>query len=135
MPLALTLVVWISYNVEGIRSKGFIPYFASWLPAGLEEMNPIGKAAIFMIEVVSHFVRLVSLSVRLFANVLAGHLLLLFMGGGLAVLLGLAALGALTFPMAFAFFIFEVGLIATLQAFIFSILTAIYIGGATAESH
>jgi F-type H+-transporting ATPase subunit a len=135
MPLALTLVVWISYNVEGIRSKGFIPYFRSWLPAGLEEMNPIGKAAIFMIEVVSHFVRLVSLSVRLFANVLAGHLLLLFMGGGLAVLLGLAALGALTFPMAFAFFIFELGLIATLQAFIFSILTAIYIGGATAESH
>ena len=135
MPLALTLVVWISYNVEGIRAKGFIPYFRSWLPAGLEDMNPFGKAAIFMIEVVSHFVRLISLSVRLFANVLAGHLLLLFMGGGLAVLLGLAALGALTFPMAFAFFIFELGLIATLQAFIFSILTAIYIGGATAETH
>ena len=46
---------------------------------------------------------------RLFANILAGHLLLLFMGGGLAVLLGLAALGALTFPMAFAFFVFELG--------------------------
>jgi F-type H+-transporting ATPase subunit a len=135
MPLALTLVVWISYNAEGIRTKGFIPYFRTWLPAGLEDMNPVGKAAIFMIEVVSHFVRLISLSVRLFANVLAGHLLLLFMGGGLAVLLGLAALGALTFPMAFAFFIFELGLIATLQAFIFSILTAIYIGGATAETH
>ena len=98
-------------------------------------MNPFGKAAIFAIEVVSHFVRLISLSVRLFANILAGHLLLLFMGGGLAVLLGLAALGALTVPMAFAFYIFEVGLIATLQAFIFSTLTAIYIGGATAESH
>jgi F-type H+-transporting ATPase subunit a len=135
MPLALTLVVWISYNAEGIRTKGFIPYFRTWVPAGLEDMNPAGKAAIFMIEVVSHFVRLISLSVRLFANVLAGHLLLLFMGGGLAVLLGLAALGALTFPMAFAFFIFELGLIATLQAFIFSILTAIYIGGATAETH
>jgi F-type H+-transporting ATPase subunit a len=135
MPLALTLVVWISYNVEGIREKGFIPYFRSWLPPGLEEMNPIGKAAIFAIEVISHLVRLISLSVRLFANILAGHLLLLFMGGGLAVLLGLAALGALTFPMAFAFFIFELGLIATLQAFIFSILTAIYIGGATAETH
>ena len=62
-----------------------------------------------MIEVISHFVRLISLSVRLFANILAGHLLLLFMGGGLAVLLGIAALGALTFPMAFAFFVFEVG--------------------------
>jgi F-type H+-transporting ATPase subunit a len=135
MPLALTLVVWVSYHVEGIRAKGFFKYLASWLPAGLEEMNPLGKAAIFAIELISHFVRLISLSVRLFANILAGHLLLLFMGGGLAVLLGLAALGALTFPMAFAFFIFELGLIATLQAFIFSILTAIYIGGATAESH
>ena len=53
-------------------------------------MSPIGRAAIFVIEVISHFVRLISLSVRLFANILAGHLLLLFMGGGLAVLLGIA---------------------------------------------
>jgi F-type H+-transporting ATPase subunit a len=135
VPLALTIVVWITYHVEGIRAKGFFPYFRSWLPAGLEGMNPVGKAAIFMIEVVSHFVRLISLSVRLFANILAGHLLLLFMGGGLAVLLGLAALGALTFPLAFAFFVFELGLVATLQAFIFSTLTAIYIGGATSETH
>jgi len=135
IPLALTLVVWISYNVEGIRAKGFFPYFRSWLPPGLEDMNPVGKAAIFVIEVISHFVRLISLSVRLFANILAGHLLLLFMGGGLAVLLGLAALGALTFPMAFAFFVFELGLVATLQAFIFATLTAIYLGGATAETH
>ncbi|MGZ5331583.1 MAG: F0F1 ATP synthase subunit A [Solirubrobacterales bacterium] len=135
IPLTLTLVVWLSYHVEGIRAKGPVNYFKGWLPAGLEDMNPIGKAAIFMIEVISHFVRLISLSVRLFANILAGHLLLLFMGGGLAVLLGLAALGALTFPMAFVFFVFEVGLVATLQAFIFSTLTAIYIGGAVAESH
>jgi F-type H+-transporting ATPase subunit a len=135
IPLVLTLVVWFSYHVEGIRAKGFVPYFASWLPPGLEEMNPFGKAAIFLIEVISHFVRVISLSVRLFANILAGHLLLLFMGGGLAVLLGIAALGALTFPMAFAFFVFEVGLVATLQAFIFSTLTAIYIGGATSASH
>jgi F-type H+-transporting ATPase subunit a len=135
IPIVLTLVVWVSYHVEGIRAKGFIPYLKSWLPPGLEDMSPIGRAAIFMIEVVSHFVRLVSLSVRLFANILAGHLLLLFMGGGLAVLLGIAALGALTFPLAFAFFIFEVGLVATLQAFIFSTLSAIYIGGATSASH
>ncbi len=135
IPLVLTLVVWVSYHVEGIRAKGFFAYFASWLPPGLEEMSPFGKAAIFLIEVISHFVRLISLSVRLFANILAGHLLLLFMGGGLAVLLGIAALGALTFPLAFAFFIFEVGLVATLQAFIFSTLTAIYIGGATSASH
>jgi F-type H+-transporting ATPase subunit a len=135
IPLVLTLVVWLSYHVEGIRSKGFIPYFKSWLPPGLENMSPIGKGAIFVIEVISHFVRLISLSVRLFANILAGHLLLLFMGGGLAVLLGIAALGALTFPLAFAFFIFEVGLVATLQAFIFSTLSAIYIGGATSATH
>jgi F-type H+-transporting ATPase subunit a len=135
VPLALTLVVWITYNVQGIRAKGFFPYFASWLPPGLENMNPFGKAFIFVIEAISQFARLISLSVRLFANILAGHLLLLFMGGGLAVLLGLAALGVLTFPLAFFFFVLELGLIATLQAFIFATLTAIYLGGATAKSH
>jgi F-type H+-transporting ATPase subunit a len=133
--LALTLVVWFSYHIEGIRAKGFIGYLRSFLPSGLESMNPIGKALIFGIELLSQFMRLVSLSVRLFANILAGHLLLLFMGGGLAVLLGLSALGALTFPLAFVFFVLEVGLIATLQAFIFATLSAIYIGGAVAETH
>ena len=135
IPLVLTLVVWVSYHVEGIREKGFFKYFGSWVPAGLEDMNKPFRGFIFAIEAISHFARLISLSVRLFANILAGHLLLLFMGGGLAVLLGLAALGVVTFPLAFAFFILEIGLIATLQAFIFSILTAIYLGGATAESH
>jgi F-type H+-transporting ATPase subunit a len=135
IPLVLTLVVWVSYHVEGVRAKGPIKYLASWLPPGLEDMNPVAKAFIFVIEAISHFARLISLSVRLFANILAGHLLLLFMGGGLAVLLGIAALGALTFPLAFFFFILEVGLIATLQAFIFSTLTAIYLGGATSASH
>jgi F-type H+-transporting ATPase subunit a len=135
IPLVLALISTVAYHVEGIREKGAIKYFASWLPPGLESMNVFGKAGIFMIEVVSHLVRPISLSVRLFANILAGHLLILFMAGGLAVLLGLAALGTLTFPMAFAFFVFEIGLVATLQAFIFSTLTAIYIGGATAESH
>lgn len=135
VPLVLTIVVWIAYNVEGIRRHGPIAYFKTWLPPGLEEMNPLGKAAIFAIEVISHLVRLISLSVRLFANILAGHLLILFMGGGLAVLLGLAVLGVLTFPLAFAFFVFEIVIVAGLQAFIFSILTAIYLGGATAESH
>jgi F-type H+-transporting ATPase subunit a len=134
-PLVLTLVVWFSYHLEGVRKLGVFGYLKSFLPAGLESMNPVGKALIFVIEVLSHFMRLVSLSVRLFANILAGHLLLLFMGGGLAVLLGLAALGALTFPLAFVFFVLEVGLIATLQAFIFATLSAIYIGGAVAESH
>jgi F-type H+-transporting ATPase subunit a len=135
VPVILALVSTSAYHIEGIRKRGVVNYFRSWLPAGLENMNVFGKGAIFAIEVVSHAVRPISLSVRLFANILAGHLLILFMAGGLAVLLGIAALAVLTFPLAFAFFVFEIVIIATLQAFIFSILTAIYIGEAVAESH
>jgi F-type H+-transporting ATPase subunit a len=130
--LALTLVVWFSYHIEGIRAKGLVGYLKSWIPAGV---TGFARLPIFAIEVISHFVRIISLSVRLFANILAGHLLILFMGGGLVVLLGIAALGFLTLPVAVLFFLFEVLLIATLQAFIFATLTAIYLGGATAESH
>ncbi len=128
VPLVLTLVVWFSYHVEGIRAKGFVGYFKGWVPAGI---TGFAAGPLFAIEVISQFVRIISLSVRLFANILAGHLLILFMGGGLVVLLGLAALGALTGPIAVVFFIFEVGLIATLQAFIFATLASIYLGEAT----
>ena len=137
VPLVLTLVVWCSYHVEGIRAKGVVGYLKGWIPAGVE--GP-ARIPIFFIEVISHFVRLVSLSVRLFANILAGHLLILFMGGGLVVLLNLGVagsvlLGLITWPLAVAFYLFEVGLVATLQAFIFSTLTAIYLGGAVASEH
>ncbi len=132
VPLALTLMVWFAYHVEGVRAQGFKGYLASWIPSG----TPNGlKPMIFIIEVISQFVRIISLSVRLFANILAGHLLILFMAGGLAVILGLSALGVVTLPAAIAFFIFEVGLVATLQAFIFATLTAIYLGGATSGGH
>ncbi len=131
-PLALTLLVWVTYQVEGIRAKGFMGYVRGWIPAG----TPGGlKPLLFVIEVISQFVRIISLSVRLFANILAGHLLILFMGGGLVVLLGLAAIGIVTLPLAVIFFLFEVVLIATLQAFIFATLTAIYLGESVAESH
>ena len=132
VPLVLTLIVWFAYHVEGVRKHGVMGYLKTWVPAGVT-----GPAAvpIFAIEVISHFVRIISLSVRLFANILAGHLLILFMGGGLVVLLGLAALGVFTLPVAIVFFIFEVGLIAGLQAFIFATLTSIYLGSATAEGH
>jgi F-type H+-transporting ATPase subunit a len=130
--LVLTLVVWVNYHIEGIRNQGLIPYFKSWIPAGVTGFAAI---PIFGIEVISHFVRIISLSVRLFANILAGHLLILFMAGGLAVLLGVAALGWFTLPAAVAFYIFEVGLVATLQAFIFATLTAIYFGGAVEAHH
>jgi F-type H+-transporting ATPase subunit a len=133
IPLVLTLIVWFSYHVEGIRAKGFVGYLKGWIPSGV---TGFARIPIFAIEVISHFVRIISLSVRLFANLLAGHLLILFMGGGLVVILGLAALGVFTLPVAVVFFIFEIVLIATLQAFIFSTLTAIYLGEATsAEGH
>ena len=132
IPLALTLVVWFSYHIEGVRAKGFFGYLRSWIPEGV---TGFARFPIFAIEVISHFVRIISLSVRLFANILAGHLLILFMGGGLVVLLGLAWLGPITVPVAIVFFLFEVVLIATLQAFIFATLTAIYLGGAVAEHH
>ena len=132
IPLVLTLTVFTLYQLEGIRKHGLIKYLKGWLPAGVS-----GPAAvpIFFIEVISQFMRIISLSVRLFANILAGHLLILFMGGGLAVLLGIAALGVITLPVAIAFFILEVGLIATLQAFIFATLTSIYFGEASAGGH
>ena len=137
VPLVLALVVWISYHVEGIRAKGFLPYIRSWVPAGVEGFM-VGP--ILAIEALSHFVRLISLSLRLFANILAGHLLILFMAGGLVILLGMGLFGSLvlgiaTGTLAVAFFLFEIGLVATLQAFIFSTLTAIYLGGAVAEEH
>jgi F-type H+-transporting ATPase subunit a len=133
VPLVLTLVVWFSYQVEGVRAKGFVPYVKSWIPKGTPKaMRPF----LLVIEIVSQTVRIISLSVRLFANILAGHLLILFMGGGLGVILGLAVLGWITFPLALVFFIFEVVLVATLQAFIFATLTSIYFGEATApEGH
>src|SRR3954470_17002250 len=132
VPLSLALVVWIAYNAVGIRQKGLVGYLGSFIPAGV----PGGmKPFIFLLEFASNFMRLISLSVRLFANILAGHLIILFMGGALAVILGIAALGFITLPFAIVLFMFEVGLVATLQAFIFATLSAIYLGGAVAESH
>jgi F-type H+-transporting ATPase subunit a len=132
IPLVLALIVFVAYNVEGIRAKGFIGYLKGLIPEGIT-----GVAAIpmFFLELLSNFMRLISLSVRLFANILAGHLIILFMSGGLAVLLGLEVLGLITLPLGIALFLFEVGLVATLQAFIFATLTAIYLGGAVAETH
>ena len=132
VPLVLTLVVWFSYHIEGIRAKGFVRYIKSWIPAGV---TGFAAGPIFLIEAISHFVRVISLSVRLFANILAGHLLILFMGGGMIVLLGAAYIGPFTLIVAIAFFAFEIGLIAGLQAFIFATLTSIYLGSATGEAH
>jgi F-type H+-transporting ATPase subunit a len=132
IPLVLALVVWISYNVEGIRAHGFVGYLKSLIPSGVQ--GPL-LLLIFPLEIFSNVMRLMSLSVRLFANILAGHLIILFMAGALSVLLGIAALGWITLPAGILLFLFEVGLVATLQAFIFATFTAIYLGGAVAAEH
>jgi F-type H+-transporting ATPase subunit a len=132
IPLTLALIVFVAYNVEGIRAKGVGGYLKSLVPAGVT--GPMA-VFVFVLEFLSNFMRLLSLSVRLFANILAGHLIILFMSGGLAVLLGLEFLGVFTLPFGVLLFAFEVGLVATLQAFIFATLTAIYLGGAVAEHH
>jgi F-type H+-transporting ATPase subunit a len=132
VPLVLALVVFVSFNVEGIRAKGFVGYFKGLIPEGV---SGAGAIPLFVLELVSNIMRLLSLSVRLFANILAGHLIILFMSGGLAVLLGLEVLGVVTLPAGVILFLFELGLVATLQAFIFAVLSAIYLGGAVAEHH
>ena len=133
IPLALALVVWLSYHVEGIRAKGFGRYIKGWIPSGVS--GPV-VFLVAPIEVISQFVRLISLSARLFANMLAGHMLILIMAGGMGVLLGSAVVAAITTAViAWPFYIFEVGLVASLQAFIFARLAAIYLGEAVAEEH
>jgi F-type H+-transporting ATPase subunit a len=132
VPLILALVVFISYNIEGVRAHGPLGYLKSLVPTGVH--GPMA-GFIFVLELLSNMMRLLSLSIRLFANILAGHLLILFMAGALAVLLGAAWLGWFTLPLGIILFGFEVGLVAALQAFIFATLTAIYLGGAVAEHH
>jgi len=132
IPLVLALVVFVSYTVEGVRAKGPLGYLKGLIPGGVEG----GMAVpIFFLEVLSNLMRILSLTIRLFANILAGHLIILFMAGALAVILGFAALAWFTLPFGIILFAFEVGLVAALQAFIFATLTAIYLGGAVAEEH
>ncbi len=132
IPLALALVVFFSYTYEGIRAKGPIGYLRGLVPGGVT-----GGIAVFIffLEVLSNLMRILSLTIRLFANILAGHLIILFMAGALAVILGVTALGWFTLPFGILLFAFEVGLVAALQAFIFATLTAIYLGGAVAADH
>jgi F-type H+-transporting ATPase subunit a len=127
VPLILSLLVFVLFNGAGIRAQGPIGYVKSLIPAGVK--GPM-LLLIFPLEVISTFMRLISLSVRLFANILAGHMIILFMAGGLAVILGLSFLGWALLPIGVTIYLFELVLIATLQAFIFATLAAIYIGGA-----
>jgi F-type H+-transporting ATPase subunit a len=130
-PLILSLGVFCLFTYEGVKHHGPIGYLKSLMPGGVK--GPI-VLLIFPIEILSNFLRLISLTVRLWANLLAGHMLIAFMGGELGVLVGLQLVSWFLLPAGIAIFIFEAVLIAGLQAFIFAILTAIYLGGAV-ESH
>jgi F-type H+-transporting ATPase subunit a len=128
--LALALMTWLFQHIEGIRFNGVAGYFRSWIPEVPKAILPL----IIFIEVISQFMRLISLSVRLFANMLAGHILILTMIGLLFILhtwpwrfFGL--------PAAFLFYVFEVVIVVTIQAFIFAALSAIYIGTAIEPEH
>lgn len=134
--VTLALLTFFVYHFEGIRAHGLIGYLGTWSGG---QKGPIGWL-IFFIEVMSNLVlKPLSLALRLFANMLAGHILILLMlglagilaGGILPTLIAQVGGGAL----ALAFYLFEMVLIAGLQAFIFAILSAIYIGGAASEHH
>ena len=130
-PLILALGVFITFTFEGVRHHGAFGYLKSLMPGGVK--GPI-VLLIYPIEILSNFLRLISLTVRLWANLLAGHLLIAFMGGTLGVLVGLQLVSWFLLPFGIAIYLFEAILIAGLQAFIFAILTAIYLGGSV-ESH
>ena len=128
--LALALITFVATHEEGIRHNGAARYFKSWVPEGAPK--PL-LALIVPLEVISQFMRLISLSVRLFANMLAGHMLILVMIGLIFIISGWAAIVAL--PAATAIYLFEVVIVVTIQAFVFALLSAIYIGAAIEPQH
>jgi F-type H+-transporting ATPase subunit a len=128
--LALALLTFVFTHFEGIRWNGPVRYFKSWIP---EAPKPL-LVLIVPLEVLGQFMRLISLSVRLFANMLAGHILILTFIGLMFILQSLV-LAVVTIPVATAFYLFEVVIVVTIQAFIFAALSAIYIGSAIEPEH
>jgi F-type H+-transporting ATPase subunit a len=128
--LALALMTWSFTHVEGIRHNGVVGYFKSWIPDVPKAMYPL----IVPLEILGQFMRLISLSVRLYANMLAGHMLILTFIGLIFVLENVF-LGVISVPFATAFYLFEVLIVVSIQAFIFAALSAIYIGSAIEPEH
>ncbi len=128
--LALALLTFVFTHFEGIRWNGPVKYFKSWIP---EAPKPL-LALIVPLEILGQFMRLISLSVRLFANMLAGHILILTFIG-LLFILQHVWLAALVIPVGIVFYLFEVVIVVTIQAFIFAALSAIYIGSAIEPEH
>jgi F-type H+-transporting ATPase subunit a len=128
--LALALMTFVFTHVEGIRANGAWGYFKSWIPDVPKAMYPL----IVPLEILGQFMRLISLSVRLYANMLAGHMLILtFLG--LIFIIGNLALAIIAVPAAAIFYLFEVVIVVSIQAYIFAALSAIYIGSAIEPDH
>ncbi len=134
-PIVLAVISWVTYNVVGIRRQGFFGYMKLVLfPPGVPRALQPFIALIEFISVI--LVRPLTLSVRLFANMVAGHFLLaVFFLGSIALFTGFPyILGAVSFAMGTVLIGFEL-FVAVLQAFIFSVLSASYIAGAMATEH
>jgi len=128
--LALALMTWVFTHVEGIRANGVWKYLQSWIPDVPKALYPL----IVPLEILGQFMRLISLSVRLYANMLAGHMLILTFIG-LIFVLGNLAVAVVAVPAATAFYLFEVVIVVSIQAYIFAALSAIYIGSAIEPEH
>jgi F-type H+-transporting ATPase subunit a len=128
--LALALLTFVFTHYEGIKWNGPVRYFKSWIPEVPKALLPL----IIPLEILGQFMRLISLSVRLFANMLAGHMLILTFIGLIFVLENVY-LAIIAVPAATAFYLFEVIIVVSIQAFIFAALSAIYIGSAIEPEH
>ena len=136
-PIALTLFVFVVYHYVGIRKQGLGGYFKHMVPAGLPVwIVPL----VFLLELVTFFItRPVTLALRLFGNMFAGHIILvLFILGAEHMLLhgglGLKLVAIPTLGMAFLLTVFEI-LVEFLQAYVFTMLAATYIAGSLADEH
>jgi F-type H+-transporting ATPase subunit a len=127
--LALALMTFVFTHVEGIRANGTARYFRSWIPDVPKALLPM----IVPLEILGQFMRLISLSVRLYANMLAGHLLILTFIG--LIFLTHWAVFPLSVLAGTAFYLFEVVIVVSIQAYIFAALSAIYIGSAIEPDH
>ena len=126
---ALATFAFFLFHIAGIYEKGFVKYFATLSPKVPWPMMPF----MFLMELVSSFVRLFSLAIRLFANILAGHILIAVLLGFIILfknfMVVIPSVGAAT-----AISLLEI-FVAFLQAYIFTFLTAIFIGFAISEDH
>jgi F-type H+-transporting ATPase subunit a len=127
--LALALMTWIFTHIEGVRANGVMKYLQSWIPDVPKALYPL----IIPLEILGQFIRLISLSVRLYANMLAGHMLILTFIG--LIFLVTPWIFPFSVLLSTVFYLFEVVIVVSIQAYIFAALSAIYIGSAIEPEH